>query len=132
MVVKKKGLCLGLLLLLGIGNVIQAYTVKILNSTPYTIKYKVDLIACSDDSGELASGHTATHKTGLCMVRAVEATVYEAPTTLDPTLARRQTRRVKARRYYARAGRAGSTNFIVTGPFGFGEKTQYRVTREVN
>ena len=136
MVGKKKGLYLGLLLsLVGIGSVAQAYTVKIRNSTPFTIKYHIAYLTafCSDDKGELASGHTARFYTGSCSVSKVFAWVYEKPgALLDPLLAIRQEKKVKAKTYDASWGRAGNTNFIVTGPFGRGEKLSYIVTREVS
>ncbi len=138
MITKKKGLYLGLLVsLLGIGNVMQAYKLTIKNNTPYTVKFKVSyhapsIIACRSDEKELGSGHTASINSGLCTVKKVEAEVYEAPAGfMDPTLARRQTRVVKAKPYRARWGRAGNTSWIISGPSGVGDKPEYIVTREV-
>ena len=134
MIVRKKGLYLGLLLsMLGLGSAIQAYTVKIRNGTPYTIRYKVDIASGRDQHGEVGSGHT--EKIGIAgySVRAVEATVYEKPTTfIDPTIARRKERTVKAKRYYAPGLKAGGGTWLVTGPYGSGGKASYIVTREVN
>jgi len=132
-VAKKKWLYLGLLLsFLGIGNVMQAYTVTIRNGTPYTIEFKADFIGCRDNIEELASGHTRRISAGGCLMRALTAKVYERPGVLmDPLLARQQERVVRAEGYYASAGVAGKT-FLITGPYGIGANTSYIVTRKVN
>ncbi len=133
MIVKKKGLYLGLLLsMLGVGSAIQAYTVRIRNGTPYTIRFKLDIAVGRDKHGEIGSGHTEKIGVGGQSIRAVEATVYEKPTFIDPTLARRKERTVRAKRYYAPGLKAGGGTWLVTGPYGSGTKTGYIVTREVN
>lgn len=133
MIVKKKGLYLGLLLsMLGIGSAVQAYTVRIRNSTPYKIRFKVHYVSsatCYTIEKNLASG--ATYKKTKpffqsgCLVKKVEATVYERPKE-GPAVDKR------AERYYATFGVAGNQTFIVAGPFGKGPGTFYEVTRKVN
>jgi len=121
MITKKKGLYLGLLVsLFGIGNAMQAYTVKIKNSTPHTVKFKVDLMTpapdCKDRYGELASGDIATKiNIGGCSIKGVYATVQRPGRSA-----------IEAKPYKAPPlGRAGSSAFIISGS----DETGYTVTR---
>jgi len=84
MITKKKGLYLGLLvLLLGIGNAMQAYTVTIKNSTSHTVKFKLGFVSgviytlrCGSKTKKLKAGRIAKIKVkSLCIVKSLEATV---------------------------------------------------------
>ena len=126
MVVKKKGLSLGLLLsLLGIGNAIQAYRLTIENKTPFKVKFEVhylgeveSLKSCRSDKGELAPGKRKVIHSGLCLVTTVEADVSEKRRHSTPAGRRGSLRRVaKAKAYRAPWGRAGNATWFIKGPF---------------
>ncbi len=87
MIVKKKGLYLGLLVsLVGVGNVMlfgQGWKWKatIKNNTPYTVIFKAGLKACGTQKKVLASGDIGEiegSKNSLCAVNKMEATVHRS------------------------------------------------------
>ena len=95
MVIKKKGLYLGLLLpLLGIGNVIQAYDVRtydVQNKTPYMVRFRIDYYGknCKNDVVRVYANKSKTIRANLklCPVRQWAAFVYDsgpAPTRVGP------------------------------------------------
>ncbi len=126
MIVKKKGLCLGLLLsMLGIGNAMQAYKVTIKNTTPYKIKYQLDLPIGKDKHGRIGPKSSATIEIVGYSVRRVKATVYEK---CDG-----KTVQIRAKEYYAKLWKAGGGTWIIVGPYSIKEDPdwRYQVTREV-
>ncbi len=137
MVVKKKGLYLGLLVaLLGIGNVTQAYKLTIVNETPFKIKFEVNYLgevkalkSCRTDKGELAPGKRKIIHSGLCLVTLVEADVFERR-RYDTSAGKRGSLRrvVKAKSYKASWGRAGNTTWLVQGPIEGVPDKYYTVT----
>lgn len=146
--IKKKEIYLGLLLsMLGIGSAVEAYKVRVRNSTPFTIKFIVEyhapsLIACRRDVGELAPGHEAEIQSGLCTVKSVGADVFQkkyAGTMLETKGTALGERVIKANRYKAPLGRAGDTVFTISGPFLSSSKRYrkqdgvfYQISRSVN
>jgi len=131
MVVKKKGLYLGLLLsLLGIGNVIQAYglifrkktllykfTVK--NETGYQLKLFVDYYEdCKLYIKRLDSGTTIKIKSP-CGVKQVSAFVYTRPDKVYGG------RKISAMPYYNSSKLAGDMTFVIRR-----DGKEFRVTKE--
>ena len=120
MVVKKKGLYLGLLVsLLGTGNVMQAYNLTIENRTPFKVKQTIryhgeTFLFCRSDKGKIVSGSKAKIKSVLCTVKKVQVTL------LDPAGA------IKAKEYSAPLRRPGNTTFAVSKIKG---KSGFEVTR---
>ena len=87
MITKKKGLHRGLLLLLfGIGNVMQAYTVTIKNNTLHTVKFKLswrrtptcNFFRLFDEQKLAAGGIAKIEVPGRCGVVSLEATVQRS------------------------------------------------------
>ncbi len=128
MIVKKKGLYLGLLLsMLGVGSAMRAgYKVTIKNTTPYEIKYQVDLVTGKDKHGRIGPHSSAKMDIVLYSVRRVKVTVYEK---CDGKRIQ-----IRARGYYAKHWKAGGGTWIVVGPYSIKEAVdwRYQVTREVN
>jgi len=122
MITKKKGLYLGLLvLLLGIGNAMQAYTVTIKNSTPHTVKFKLSFartgiyaLGCWPNKKKLKAGRIAKIKVKSCIVKSLEATVRRSG---QPA--------VKAKPYKPHYGKTGSVTFTISGT----DESGYTVTR---
>ncbi len=140
MVVKKKVLYLGLLVsLLGIGNIVQAYKLTIVNETSHTVRFAINyfgevkvLKSCRSDKGALAPGKRKVIRSGLCLVTAVGADVLER--RRHGTIAgKRGSLRgaIKAKPYRAPWGRAGNTTWIIEGPFyDDSGRTEYKVTKK--
>ncbi len=91
MIVKKKGLYLGLLLsILGIGNAMQAKRVQIRNSTPFNIRFEIDYntAGCRTDDQMLPPGQIMDINMGGCLINSVKAQVFQkkhAGTALEAT-----------------------------------------------
>ena len=119
MVMKKKGLYLGLLLsLLGMGNVMQANRLTIKNETPRNVTFKVSYYNerkgfCWPDEGELASGKRKDIRSGFCVVKKVEAELRHPRTSGGK---RFRPLRIKIERK-GPSGKAGNTTWIIKGPF---------------
>ncbi len=123
MIVKKKGLYLGLLVsLVGVGNVMLfgqgwSWKVTIKNNTPYTVRFKAGVKACGTYEGGLVSGDIAKiegSKNSLCAVRKMEATVHR------PGLPA-----VEAKPWSTGGFGIRSGSFVISGS----DKTGYRITR---
>ena len=123
MIVKKKGLYLGLLVsLLGIGNVMQAveYTITIKNDTPHTVKFRlsfvrsgISMIRCWPKEKKLAAGDIAKINVKSCIVKSLEATVQRSGYPA-----------VKAQPYRPHLGKTGSMTFTISGS----DETGYTIT----
>ncbi len=142
MVAKKKGLYLGLIvLLLGMGSVMQAYKLTIVNKTLHKVRFEINYLgeveflkSCRSDKGELAPGKRKVIRSGLCLVTAVGADVEERRRRNTPAGRRGSLRGIiKAEPYRASWGRAGNTTWLIEGPFrdDFG-RNKYTVTRKTN
>ncbi len=119
MIVKKKGLYLGLLLsMLGVGSVMQAYKVTIKNTTPYKIKYDIDLVTGRDKHGTVDPKSSVEREIIGYSVRTVEATVYEKCAG--------QTIQIRARKYHAKLWKAGGGTWLVVGPYSIKEAADWR------
>jgi len=133
MVAKKKGLYLGLLLLLfGIGNVMQASSkyLYIKNNTLYRVTYKVSLFgapsSCSALEGGINSGDTSFELVGgiiPCAVKKVEAKVYYRGPQLS--------RIIKTKSFFgSRVGSAQTVRLIVERSSDSDEDPEYKVIEE--
>ena len=120
MVVKKKGLYLGLLVsLLGIGNVVQGNRLTIRNETPKKVKFTISYYGgkkefCSSDIRELDPGKVKHIRSGFCAVRKVVAELTHGRTTESGRVLRPL--KIKVKREMPR-GRAGNTTWTIKGPF---------------
>ena len=122
MVVKKKGLYLGLLAsLLGIGNVMQAYKLTIKNETGYGLRVFIDYDGdCKLYKKKLRNGKTTTIKPS-CAVKQVSARVYTRPGKVYGE------KGVFASAYYISPGESGMDDmtFVIGG-----NRRGFQVTRE--
>ncbi len=131
---KKKSLFIGLLLTMFGAEVAQAYSVKIINATPYTVDYTLDIIAGKDEKGSLAPGRHRVYNTIGYLTRGVRASVIEEPKSglVDPLLAREKTRTYSIPKgdYYYYSPGIGNATFVIYGPYwANGNKVKYQVSR---
>ncbi len=130
MVVKKKGLYLGLLVaLLGIGNVMQAYRLTIKNETLKKVKFTISYYgrkrkSCSSDTRELASEKHMYIRSRLCEVKKVTAELRHARTTKSGRVLKPL--EIKVERNVPR-GRAGNTTWTIKGPFHDRGRVKYKI-----
>ena len=126
MIVKKKGLYLGLLLsLLGMGNMMQGkYTITIKNSTPHPVKFKLSFsrsgiyaLQCWSNTKKLKAGRIARINVKSCPMKGLEATVQRSGQSV-----------VKATPYNLHYGRTSSSTFNISGT----DETGYKVTKVRN
>ncbi len=121
MIVKKKGLYLGLLLsMLGVGNAMQAWEVSIRNSTPFSVEFELSLRACSNDHGLIPPGHIIKVSVKGCSIQALTAKVFQkkgAGTILEATGAAGVLGETIVEANPYTSARTGDTIFIINGPY---------------